>query len=65
MYFPYKNEYRILKCVEITIRRGLSRKEKSRGNELIWVIIHTYKETPCIAILTNKNAFFKNTEQEG
>jgi hypothetical protein len=32
MYFIYKNEYRILKPVEITIRRGLREKgDKRRG----------------------------------
>jgi hypothetical protein len=41
MYFLYKNEYRIFKPVVITIR-GLSRKEKSKGEEPIWVIIHIY-----------------------
>jgi hypothetical protein len=46
MYFPYKNEYRILKCVEITIRRGLSRKEKDKGDEPTQVIIHIYMEIP-------------------
>jgi hypothetical protein len=32
MHFLYKNEYRIFKTAEITIRRGL-RKEKNRGHE--------------------------------
>jgi hypothetical protein len=40
MYFLYKNEYRIFKPVEITIRRRLREKEKNRGDEPIWVIIH-------------------------
>jgi hypothetical protein len=32
MYFPYKNEYRIFKTVENTIRRGIKYKgEKERG----------------------------------
>jgi hypothetical protein len=32
MYFLYKNEYRIFKSVEVTIRRGLKEKgEKWRG----------------------------------
>jgi hypothetical protein len=31
------------KPVEITTRRGL-RKEKNRGDEPIWVIIHIYME---------------------
>jgi hypothetical protein len=28
MYFPSKNEYKIFKPVEITIRRGLRQKEE-------------------------------------
>jgi hypothetical protein len=44
MYFLYKNEYTIFKPVEITTRRGLSREEKNRGDEPIWVIIHIYME---------------------
>jgi hypothetical protein len=44
MYFLYKNEYRIFKPVEITIRRNKGRKEKNRGNELNQVIIHIYME---------------------
>jgi hypothetical protein len=42
MYFVYKNEYRIFKPVEITIRRG--RKEKNRRDEQIWVTIHIHME---------------------
>jgi hypothetical protein len=38
VYFLYKNEYRIFKPVEITVRRGLGRrKEKNREDEPIWV----------------------------
>jgi hypothetical protein len=44
MYFLYKNEYRIFKPVEITIRRGLGRKEKNREDEPIQAIIHIYME---------------------
>jgi hypothetical protein len=44
MYSLYKNEYRIFKPVEITMRRGLRRKEKNRGDEPMWVIIHIYME---------------------
>jgi hypothetical protein len=40
MYFLYKNEDRIFKPVEITIRR----KQKNGGDEPIQVIIHTYME---------------------
>jgi hypothetical protein len=32
MYYLYKNEHRIFKPVEITIRRELGRKEKNRGD---------------------------------
>jgi hypothetical protein len=42
--FLYKNEYRIFKTVEITIRRGLSRKKKNRRDKSIQVIMHTYME---------------------
>jgi hypothetical protein len=38
----YKNEYRIFKPVETTIKKG--RKKKNRGDEPIWVIIHIYME---------------------
>jgi hypothetical protein len=41
-YFLYKNEHRIFKPVEITIRRGL-RSEKSGGDEPIQDI---YTEMP-------------------
>jgi hypothetical protein len=34
--WSYKNEYRIFKAVEISIR-----KEKNGGDEPIWDIIHT------------------------
>jgi hypothetical protein len=44
MYFLYKNEYRIFKPVEITIRRELRRKEKDGGDETFQVIIHMYLE---------------------
>jgi hypothetical protein len=44
MYFLYKNEYRIFKPFEITIRKGLRLKEKNRGHEPIQVIIHIYTE---------------------
>jgi hypothetical protein len=47
MYFLYKNKYRILKSVEITIRRELRGKEKIRGDEpiqivYIYIYIHIY-----------------------
>jgi hypothetical protein len=45
MYFLYKNECKISKHAEITIKRRLRfRKEKNRGDEPIWVIIHIYVE---------------------
>jgi hypothetical protein len=44
MYFPYRNESRIFKTVEIIIRKGLRRKEKNEGDEPIWIIIHIYME---------------------
>jgi hypothetical protein len=44
MYFIYKNEYRIFKAVENTIRRDEGRKEKNRGDDTIRVIIHIYME---------------------
>jgi hypothetical protein len=42
--YLYKNEYKIFNPVEITLRRGLGRKKKNRGNEPLQVIIHTYIE---------------------
>jgi hypothetical protein len=44
IYFLYKNDYRIIKLVEITVRRGLRYKEKKRGREPTLVIIHIYME---------------------
>jgi hypothetical protein len=43
MYSLYKNEYRIFKPLEISIRRGLRQKrKKNREDEPIWVIMHRY-----------------------
>jgi hypothetical protein len=36
MYSLYKNEYRILKPVKTTVRKGLSRMKKNRGDETNW-----------------------------
>jgi hypothetical protein len=44
MYFLYKNEYRIFKPVEITIRRGPRRKEKNGGDDPFQNTIHIYME---------------------
>jgi hypothetical protein len=44
MYFLYKYEYGTFKLVEITIRRGLSRKENNGGGGTDLGIIHIYKE---------------------
>jgi hypothetical protein len=41
MQFLYKNEYRIFKPIDITIRRG-HRKKENREDEPIWVIIHIH-----------------------
>jgi hypothetical protein len=46
MYSLYKNEYRILKLFEITMRKGPKWKEESRGNEPDWAIKHIYMEVP-------------------
>jgi hypothetical protein len=41
MYFLYKNEHRIFKPAEITIRgRAKVERRKIRGDEPIWIIIH-------------------------
>jgi hypothetical protein len=37
MNFIYKNKYRVLKSVEITIRRGLGRKKKIEAMNLFWL----------------------------
>jgi hypothetical protein len=34
MFFLYRNEYKIFKLAEITIRMGLGRKEKKRADNL-------------------------------
>jgi hypothetical protein len=61
MHFLYKNEYRIFKPVEITIRRDL-RKEKNKGDEPIWVVIHIHVEisleTNCTAISNKQKCLF-------
>jgi hypothetical protein len=61
MYVLYEYEYRIFKPVEITIRRGLYRKEKNRGDEPIQVVILAYMEmsheTPCTAISNKQKCF--------
>jgi hypothetical protein len=41
----YKNECRIFKLVETTIRK-VKKKKKNRGDERIWVVIHIYMEVP-------------------
>jgi hypothetical protein len=43
MYTIYKNKYTKFKPIETNIR-GLGRKKKNRGEELIWVIMHICKE---------------------
>jgi hypothetical protein len=62
MYSLYKNEYRIFKPDETTIRKGLRQNEENRKDKTIWVITHMYMEmsqgNPCVAILTNKNVIF-------
>jgi hypothetical protein len=69
MYSLYK---RIFKPVKIIIRRGYGRKEKSRENGPIWVIIHIYtwkchNETPCVVslfkgILNKQKCLFSKIE---
>jgi hypothetical protein len=44
MHSVYKNEHRIFKSIEITIRKGLIRKKKNRGGELIPVTVDIYME---------------------
>jgi hypothetical protein len=65
MYFQYKNEYRIFKLIEITPKRGLSRKTE-RINQFRLLYIYTWKcqnETPCLAILNKqKISFFSKTK---
>jgi hypothetical protein len=46
MHFLYKNEYRIVKPIEITTRRCLRDKGENGGDEPILDIIHIYKEIP-------------------
>jgi hypothetical protein len=43
MHFPYKNEYRNLKLVGATIRKGRGVVKRARGDELIGVVIYIYK----------------------
>jgi hypothetical protein len=69
MYFLYKNEYRIYKPVEITIRRGPRLKgEKQRWTNFIFKL-KFHKETPCITIFNKQKwhfvFFYKVWEQEG
>jgi hypothetical protein len=44
MYFLYKHVYRTFKPFETTIERELRYKEKNRGDEPIWILIHIYIE---------------------
>jgi hypothetical protein len=44
MYSLYKNEHKVFKPVEITIRSSLGRKKKNSRDEPIWVIIHLHME---------------------
>jgi hypothetical protein len=48
MYSLYKNEYRICKLVETTIKKE---------EEMIYTW-KSHKETPCVAILTNQKFHF-------
>jgi hypothetical protein len=41
-YFLYKNEYRIFKPVETTIRKGLGRKKKNQTVEPNWTAINIW-----------------------
>jgi hypothetical protein len=61
MYFLWKNEYRIFKPIEITIRRRKKgeKNEKNRGDESIWVIIHIY-----MAILYKQKCLFTKTKMK-
>jgi hypothetical protein len=39
--------------------------KKNRGDEIIGVIIHLYKETPCVAILNKQKChLFSSTKSE-
>jgi hypothetical protein len=75
MYFLYKNEYRSFKLIETTIRKGLKKKEKYKGNEPKQATIHVYMEVPhgnslCSYLKQAKMSFLflffcKIGEQEG
>jgi hypothetical protein len=56
-YFPYENEHRIFKPVEITIEGNQGRKETNRRDGLIWVIIHIYME------MTQRNSLYSYLKQ--
>jgi hypothetical protein len=71
MYSLYKNEYRIFKLVETTIRKGLRQKKENKEDEPNWascIVNHVYtytwkhqKETPCVAELNEqKMSFFSS-----
>jgi hypothetical protein len=66
IYFLYKNEYRIFKPFETTIKKH--RKKKNRGDEPIQIIIHihTWKlcndDIACIDILNQQKCLFSKTE---
>jgi hypothetical protein len=59
MYFLYKNEYGILKPVEITIRRRLMYKGENR--EYTW---KCHNETSCIAIFNKQKCLFSKMENK-
>jgi hypothetical protein len=58
MYFLYKNEYRICKTVEITLRRGLKIEEMNQLGLLCTFIWKCHNKIPCIAIVNKQNCLF-------
>jgi hypothetical protein len=68
-YPLYKNEHRIFKPAEATIKRDYGKKKKNRGYKPIWVILHTHMEMSqgnslCSYLKQRKCHFFSFTKLE-
>jgi hypothetical protein len=56
-YSLYKNEYRIFKPIETTIRRRLNSEKRNKGDEPIWVLIQIYME------MSQRNSLYSYLKQ--
>jgi hypothetical protein len=56
-YSLYKNEYRIFKPIETTIRRRLNSEKRNKGDGPIWVLIQIYME------MSQRNSLYSYLKQ--